>query len=405
MKISLIVVLLHTLATQVTAFSPSKNSRKPALALQRLNQKYTYTFNHRATTSSSALSSSTSSTANFKPVFDFTGTSSTEDKEKSAASFERIDDAVMGGISLSALKDAPGENYASWSGVCRTDGGGFCGMRTLPFKQALNATGQDGVFIDCKLASDDEADRRMWKLTVRTDGSRGEQVYQSQFDLAEAINASREKGDEWAHVKVPFDKFNLVRGPRMMPDGPKLDVAGGVFQIGMTLSKFKMALNTTVLEDFRPGFFDMHIQRIGFYKEDDESVVEKAVPVLNVPDTLTKKEAESKRPLPLKLLLPVAKLLFSEKANRRKSAMNILREKRKLSRAGAILFGIKSRRKSIGLVPSILKTAGIVGIDSARAILKNSLKLVFLYPLRFIGAIIKNVKKALGMKVKPSMRE
>ncbi len=284
-------------------------------------------------------------------------------------------------------------------------------MRTLPFKESLDATGQDGIFLDCALSSDDEPEKRMWKLTVRTDSSRGEQVYQAQFDLADAMAASKANGDDWAHVKVPFDDFQMVRGPRLIPDGPKLDVSGGIFQIGMTLSKFKMAVNTTTLDDFRPGFFDMHIQRIGFYKEEDvqpdTAVITSSAEsdVVDVPDTLTKKEAEKKRPLPLKILLPVAKLFFSEKANRRRSAMNLLREKRNLSRMGAIIFGIRARRKSIGLIPSLFKTAGIIGVDSARTTFFTALKVTFLYPLRFIGIIIRNVKKMLGMKVKPSLRE
>jgi hypothetical protein len=96
--------------------------------------------------------------------------------------------------------------------------------------------------------------------------------------------------------------------------------------------------------------------------------------------------------------------MFSEKANRRKSAMNILR-RRNMSRSKAILFGIKSRSKSIGLAASVCKTAGIIGVDSARSIVKNILKVAFLYPLRLVGAFVKMVKKAMGMKVKPSLRE
>ena len=389
-------LLLATLVTcEVVAFSPTTNIKS---TFRRQHPQANA--NYHAT--STSLSES-SVTTGFKPVFDFTGSTSKDDKEKSVASFERIDDAIMGGISLSALKDVPGEDYASWSGVCRTDGGGFCGMRTKPFKESLDANGQDGVFINCKLNSDDEPGRRMWKLTVRTDSSRGEMVYQAQFDLAEAITASRENRDDWAHVKVPFDSFQLVRGPRLIPDGPKLDVTGGIYQIGMTLSKFKMSVNTSVLEDFRPGFFDMHIQSIGFYKDQEQT--ETVTGSLNVPDTLSKKEAESKRPLPLKILLPVAKLLFSETANRRKSAMKILREKRKMSRAAAILFGIRNRRKRIGLIPSLFKTTSILVVDSARSVLKNVLKVVFLYPLRLFGLIVRNTKKMLGMKVKPSLRE
>mmetsp|Transcript_3083 Transcript_3083/g.6281 ORF Transcript_3083/g.6281 Transcript_3083/m.6281 type:complete len:430 (+) Transcript_3083:254-1543(+) len=346
------------------------------------------------------------------PVFDFTLKNATT-KQKSANSFERIDDAIMGGISQSSLRDVPDKDYASWSGVCRTDGGGFCGTRTLPFKSApLNATNQDGVFMDCNLASDDEPEKRIWKFTVRTDTSRGEMVYQAQFDLKAAIdkatlnsNADTSDTHPWARVMVPFDQFQLVRGPRLVPDGPKLDVSGGIFQIGMTLSKFQIAANTTQLEDFRPGYFNLHIQSIGFYRNEagDNGVTNGSG--AKVPDTFTKKEAESKRPLVLKLLLPVAKLLFSEQANRRRSAMNILREKRGLKRPKAILFGIRSRRMAMGLLPSVMKTLGIIGIDAFRTGLKTLLKIVFVYPSKLVFATVRNCRKMLGMKAKPSSAE
>ena len=90
---------------------------------------------------------------------------------------------------------------------------------------------------------------------------------------------------------------------------------------------------------------------------------------------------------------------------RNKSAMNILREKRNLSRLGALRFGIRFRRNSVGVIPSLLKTASIIGVDSARAVTKTTLKFIFLYPLRLVGLIVRNVKMMLGMKVKPSLRE
>jgi hypothetical protein len=293
------------------------------------------------------------------PVFDFT-LDDIATKQKSVASFERIDDAIMGGISLSSLRDVPDKDYASWSGVCRTDGGGFCGMRTLPFKESpLNATGQEGVYLDCNLASDDEAERRVWKLTVRTDSSRGEMVYQSQFDLKQAIeDAKKQNNDDgaaWARVLVPFDKFQLVRGPRMIPDGPPLNVTGGIYQIGMTLSKFVMNVNTTELENFRPGYFDLQIKRIGFYTNQHDGGSKNDSESINVPSTLSKEDAEKKRPVALRLLLPIAKLLFSEQANRRRSAMRILREERKLSRARAIMFGIKCRKESMAGPVQVLR--------------------------------------------------
>lgn len=245
----------------------------------------------------------------------------------------------------------------------------------------------------------------MWKMTVRTDSSRGEQVYQAQFDLGKAMAEAQDaEGSEekWARVFIPFNEFQLVRGPRLVPDGPKLDVAGGLFQIGMTMSKFKIAVNTTELEDFRPGFFDVHIQKMGFYKEDEET---SSVQEANVPDTLTKEQAAKKKPLVLKLLLPIAKIFFSEQANRRRSAMKILQQKRDMSRTKAILFGINVRKGSMGIVPSIFKTLSILSIDTFRSVVGTALKIMLVYPLRLISDTIRMIKKALGMKVKVPLRE
>jgi hypothetical protein len=196
----------------------------------------------------------------------------------------------MGGISTSTLRNVPNAPYAVWSGICRTEGGGFCGVRTLPFgtnpssssstssttttatQSFLNATGQDGVYIDCQLTSDNEAYRRVWKMTLRTEASRGEKVYQAEYNLQEAMNyeavtTGSNNSSNWARVMIPFTNFQLVRGPRLIPNSPNIDVSSnGIYQIGMTMSKFKIAINTTEIDNFRSGYFELQIQRIGFYK-------------------------------------------------------------------------------------------------------------------------------------------
>jgi len=173
-----------------------------------------------------------------------------------------------------------------------------------------------------------------------------------------------------------------------VPGGPRLDVSGGVYQIGMTLSKFRMAANTTEIENFRPGYFELRIRRIGFYgsrvandgdDDDDAAAVDGGGGVVAaaaaaavagdggegvvavgeassarddvgghrvVPDTLSKEEAMRKRPILLRMLLPVIRLYFSEKASRRRSAMRILRTDRGMGRVGAISLGMRYRRSS-----------------------------------------------------------
>ena len=52
----------------------------------------------------------------YRPIFDFAN-------QTTVSRFERIDDAIMGGISLSSLKQSSEETFARWSGICRLDGG------------------------------------------------------------------------------------------------------------------------------------------------------------------------------------------------------------------------------------------------------------------------------------------
>jgi len=347
------------------------------------------------------VSSADSTDLTLTTVFDFDTTTmdtsfdnETATKKIAVESFERIDDAIMGGISTSSLRDVPGETYASWSGVCRTDGGGFCGTRTLPFREPLDVCGSDGLLVDCRLASDNEPERRVWKVTMRTDTSRGEMVYQAAFPLPKRQDEVEDK--KWTRVKVPFSDFKLVRGPRVVVGAPALNATGGIYQIGFSLSKFVIGVNTTELEGFRPGYFDLQLRQVGFYAD-------KAATSLGVsmPDTLSKQEVEKKRPILLKVLLPLVKLFFSEKVQRRKSAMRILTQKRGLSRAGAIRYGIRCRAKAHGLLASLFKTASIFATDSFRTVFFTIIRLCLLYPIRVISGTIRFVKKkVLGMDVK-----
>jgi hypothetical protein len=231
----------------------------------------------------------------FEPIFDFSLNNTVE-------SFERIDDAIMGGISTSALRDVPGEPYASWSGVCRIDGGGFCGMRTLAFEEPLQVgKNADGFYVDCRLTSDSEPERRVWKMTTRTERSRGEELYQAQFTLPK-----NNTNGQWARIQIPFSNFRLVRGPRMVQGGTPFNTTGGIYQIGLSLSKFQLSQNTSEIENFRPGFFELQLKTIGVYSNSATSLQ------LSEPNTLSPEEAKRRRPIIVKALSPVLNLLFSE---------------------------------------------------------------------------------------------
>lgn len=100
----LLLILLSNLVLPSNAFL-SNNAPLPLLQS-----------NVRSCSTRSILQS-TQQSLTYTPVFDFA-------KEPSAVGkFERIDDAIMGGISLSSLKQSPNETFARWSGICRLDGG------------------------------------------------------------------------------------------------------------------------------------------------------------------------------------------------------------------------------------------------------------------------------------------
>jgi hypothetical protein len=178
---------------------------------------------------------------------------------------------------------------------------GFCGMRTRPLKEPIAVGDADGLYLTCRLVSDDEPERRIFKMTTRVESTRGEVLYSTMFSF-------KNNGGEWASVKIPFESFRLVRGPRLIPDSPPLNVTGGLFQVGMTLTKFVLGENTTELENFRPGFFEMQLKEIGLYKEEAAT----AMSTLASPQILSESEAKRQRSLLLKILKPVSKLFFSE---------------------------------------------------------------------------------------------
>ena len=72
---------------------------------------------------------------------------------------------------------------------------------------------QDGLYVDCEPEA--ECLRRVWKLTCRARQDRGEVVYQATLK-PQPVGRQR--------LFVPWSDFQLVRGPRLVPDMPPLSV-------------------------------------------------------------------------------------------------------------------------------------------------------------------------------------
>jgi len=315
--------------------------------------------------------------------------------------FERIDDVIMGGVSSSRFERNSGGDHWTFSGILRNDGGGFCGWRTKAFETPLDATGFEGVYLKIRFTSDDEPDRRTYKLTVRDDQTRGEYVRQGMFKVP------RSDGSSFSTIKVPFSTLVAVRGPVINPNAPdfKKDT---VFQIGMVISKFKIAASMETIDDFRDGTFAMDISEVGFYSDESQdnlNATPAAIPVMS---------NSTKSSFGRSVLAPVFKLVFSEKSRRRRAALNALVDRAE-RRNGAKGFGrawfqsvsvsYKNRARSRGKLSAAATFTKRFIADSVKFFLGKTLKFLVFYPLLATFKMVKLFKvKVLGKAPVPEMK-
>jgi hypothetical protein len=173
----------------------------------------------------------------------------------------------------------------------------------------------EGFYLMYRFTSDDEPDRRVWKMTTRCDESRGEQVYQAMFEITKPIMSDNNVPSlDWQKAVIPFSSFAQVRGPRLVEGAPPLNATGGLYQFGMTMSKFQMATTTTEIQNFRAGYFELQLKEIGCYsgsRRSDETAL--LSDEFNMVKVLSKENVNKKRSVSSKVLLPIFKLIFSEK--------------------------------------------------------------------------------------------
>lgn len=234
-------------------------------------------------------------------------------REDALDRWERVDDVIMGGVSSSVLLSAPpGEDGVNFQGVLRSEGGGFCGQRTKKFTQALDLSAFQGLFIRCQ--GDAFSNDRVYKVSMRTKDDTSEVVYSAEF---------RPPADYVGTVLVPFSDFKLVRGPRLVPNAPPMN-ASAVYQLSTLCTKFRIAANTTVLDGFRAGAFKLRFEEIGVYGALSPQAVK-------LPAPETPAQTAAARPLVVKTMGPLFKLVFNEQARRRRLAAEKLRKRGKIA--------------------------------------------------------------------------
>lgn len=193
------------------------------------------------------------------PIFTLRGTA----REASLGFFERVDDQIMGGISQSALI-ASADDCASFTGIVRTDGGGFCGTRTRLFSSPLSLGLHSGIYLRAR------GDGKRYKINVRTNEVVGELVYQAAF--LPPVSAG------FSTIRIPFTAFRLVKRSQPVPDGPPLDPKR-IFQLGFVLSRFGFG-EEDYNDAFAAGPFRLDLEEIGAYRDqlDFEASVDEHAP-------------------------------------------------------------------------------------------------------------------------------
>jgi len=340
------------------------------------------------------------------PLFKF----DKENRAQSLERWERVDDIIMGGISSSGfLVESDKEDSVAFRGIVREEGGGFCGQRSKLMSEPLDLSKWEGVYLSCRGPDDDGVDRRNWKMSLRTKQDRGEVIYST---LLPRLPRGADNGGKPGVVLVPFSSFQLVRGPRLVVGAAPIDPSA-VYQISMTCTKFEIAENTTTLETFLPGPFRLDIAALGVYATPGEQTASNgaAPTVTMLPPPEEPGTREKARPLPLKVLAPLASFVFSEKARRRGLALTKLTKAREVgglgysrSKALALGWALKQRRFAVSSGSSSGSPASAAAKLQALSVLLgeaggDALRFALTLPLRLgfkaAFALVK-LKKNLG---------
>jgi hypothetical protein len=167
-----------------------------------------------------------------RKIIDFTDSS-----EKGR--WERINDAVMGGLSESSL--SPADDMAVFEGVVTLENfGGFASVRSLPREFALG--GYDGLVVRVR------GDGRRYRLRLKTDDDFEGISYQAVF-FTDPV--------EWTEAHLSFDEFVPVFRGAVVEDAPPLDPAR-ITRIGFMIA------------DKQKGPFRLEIKEVRAYMKEGE---------------------------------------------------------------------------------------------------------------------------------------
>jgi len=304
------------------------------------------------------------SAAATSPLFDFSGA----DAQASLDAWERIDDVIMGGVSNSRLVLDSGK--ASFEGRIRSEGGGFCGTRMRLLKEPIDLSSSEGMYVEAELPKDGiDPSKRVWKMAVRTKQDRGEVVYQQAFTPPPA-------GGGRQIIRLPFDGFRLVRGPRLVPGVPPLtpQQTNETYQVSIVVSKFTVSEDGSALPAFEEGPFALKLFSVGTFGGAATAAATSATTV--VPKPLSEAEQRAAASPMIKLLRPLLGLLFGE-SNRRRAAATKLLEARGSGAIARAKLGWGWRAATYGQLGALQRTSAVMLQTWSAAALALPIRLLF----------------------------
>ena len=157
------------------------------------------------------------------------------DAPESVSGWRAIDDAVMGGVSSSAISYVPGERAVFSGFVSLANNGGFASVRSPSFA----ALGDGGAFLLTV-----RGDGKRYKFSVRTDAAFDGVSYQAAF---------QPPSGEWVVVRLATGDFLPTWRGRIVDNAPPLDPARAQ-QLGLLIANrqaggFRLALAAIEVAD------------------------------------------------------------------------------------------------------------------------------------------------------------
>jgi hypothetical protein len=193
------------------------------------------------------------------------------------ATWQSVNDGVMGGVSSSSLQVVNGRAF--FKGMVSIDqGGGFASIRTRNFNPPLDLSNYQGISLRVR------GNGQRYKLFLRPSDQWDGLSYAYSFDTSP---------NAYTDLRIPFSNLVPVQRAKTVSGAPPLD-RRQVASIQIMLSKFEYDGSLNPL--FRPGEFELELCSIGAYGGQVLPQLVVVAPIANTEGNLSQALGGSVRP-------------------------------------------------------------------------------------------------------------